>query len=189
MNYTLQNSKSTIDFFNSLSKVVQLEDNSDHLSKDEIPLGWYCLYLQYNLNLLSKKYFDSDYELLYKELIDEVNSSIYQLQNNQFLEMLEMKITCSDKIIDLILKDYLKTKQIEKFIKIYLFTHYYDVPVLLNPNNPKTGGVTVSKEKAKYANCKNISEFLIKFAALPALLEDIVSEKQENKINIVLADY
>ena len=43
----------------------------------------------------------------------------------------------------------------------------------------------MSKEKVKYANCKNISEFLIKFAALPELLEDIVSEKQENKINIV----
>lgn len=120
MNYTLQNSKSTIDFFNSLSKVVQLEDNSDHLSKDEIPLGWYCLYIQYNLNLLSKKYFDFDYELVYKELIDEVNSSIYQLQNNQFLGMLEMKITCSDKIIDLISKDYLKTKQIEKFTYLHI---------------------------------------------------------------------
>ena len=189
LNYTLQNSKSTIDFFNSLSKVVQLEDNSDHLSKDEIPLGWYCLYLQYNLNLLSLKYTEKDYELLYVELMDEVNSSINQLQKNQFLGMLEMKITCSDKIIDLISKDYFKTKQIEKFIKIYMFTSYYEIPVLLNPNNPKTGGVTVSKEKPKNANCKKFSDFLINFSALPQLVEDITSENQNNKINIVLADY
>lgn len=190
-NPNLEHSVSALDFFNKLSKVIQLEDYSNRITNDQIPLGWYSLYLQTNLSLLNKMYIDNDYYLLYNEIDKELKASISELQNTALITQMEDKIAYSNKINDLIEKDYLKTKQFEKYIRIYLLTHTKKIPVSmkLNPSDQTKIRLKKTLKKNSPSLFETINDFTSKLKTFPQVKEDIRSSNQPNKVNDILSLY
>ena len=133
----LNQSQNSINFFEELVKYVHMEDYSERFFENLIPLGWYNIFIQYNLKLLNNDYSKNDFEKLYKEILNECEESIQKI-NNSSLCFLQMKIASMDKSIILLNKDYLSIKKITKFIKINKFCNEIDIPVLLIAIKGKT---------------------------------------------------
>ena len=67
----LNQSQNSINFFEELVKYVHMEDYSERFFENLIPLGWYNIFIQYNLKLLNNDYSKNDFEKLYKEILNE----------------------------------------------------------------------------------------------------------------------
>ena len=183
----LKQSKNTLHFFEELIQYVHMEDYSERFFENLIPLGWYIVFIQYNLTLLNNIYKENDYENLYNEINNESEQSIQNIHNINNLGFLEMKISSMDKTIFLLNKDYLSIKKITKFIKINKFCNEIDIPVLLIAIKGKT--IKCQKEKIKNANCIKIKDFIYNFKSLQLLKEDISSPNSINNTHQILENY
>jgi hypothetical protein len=182
----LKQSKNSLNFFEELVQYVHMEDYSQRFFENLIPLGWYNIFIQYNLKLLNSDYSENDFEKLYKEIYNECEESIKKI-NNSNLCFLQMKISSMDKSLILLNKDYLSIKKITKFIKINKFCNEIDIPVLLIAIKGKT--IKCQKEKIKNANCIKIKDFIYNFKSLQLLKEDISSPNSINNTHQILENY
>ena len=181
----LKQVKNSINFFEELVQYVHMEDYSERLFENLIPLVWYNIFIQYNLKLLNHDYSKNDFEKLYKEIYNECEESIQKIYNNN-LCFLQMKITSMDKSIFLLNKDYLSIKKITKFIKINIFCNNINIPIKLKENKKQ---LKCEKEKLKYANCIKIKDFIDKYKSLQILKDDISSQNQVSNSNKILYQY
>jgi hypothetical protein len=73
--------KKTFEFINTY---LFISEKNDFTKK--VPLYWYSKYILNNLELINQNYKKDDFQLLYNEIIDDVNTIIYKLKLlNQFL--------------------------------------------------------------------------------------------------------
>ena len=181
----LKQSKNSLNFFEELVQYVHMEDYSQRFFENLIPLGWYNIFIQYNLKLLNSDYSENDFEKLYKEIYNECEESIKNI-NNSSLCFLQMKISSMEKSLILLNKDYLSIKKITKFIKINIFCNNITIPIKLKENQKQ---LKCEKEKIKNANCIKIIDFIDKYKSLQILKDDISSPNPVSNSNKTLEQY
>ena len=181
----LNQSQNSINFFEELVKYVHMEDYSERFFENLIPLGWYNIFIQYNLKLLNSDYSENDFEKLYKEIYNECEESIKKI-NNSNLCFLQMKIASMDKSIILLNKDYLSIKKITKFLKINFFCNIINIPIKLKEIQKQ---LKCEKEKIKNANCLKIIDFIDKYKSLQILKDDILLPNPISNAHNILYQY
>ena len=181
----LNQSQNSINFFEELVKYVHMEDYSERFFENLIPLGWYNIFIQYNLKLLNNDYSKNDFEKLYKEILNECEESIQKI-NNSSLCFLQMKIASMDKSIILLNKDYLSIKKITKFLKINIFCNNINIPIKLKEIQKQ---LKCEKEKIKNANCLKIIDFIDKYKSLQILKDDILLPNPISNAHNILYQY
>ena len=70
-NFLNNETDSTEDFIKDLNKMIKMEGFSDMLKEKKLPLEWFGLYLQSNIENIPPNYKENNYALLYNELIEE----------------------------------------------------------------------------------------------------------------------
>ena len=79
-----QGNYNTIEIFTLINKYLKVYKKNDTIQL--VPLKWYSNFILKNLKLIDDKYKENDYELLYKEIKEEVYSLIEKLKKlNEFL--------------------------------------------------------------------------------------------------------
>ena len=78
-----------------------MEGFSEILKEKKLPLEWYGLYLQSNIENIPQNYKENNYALLYNELIEESKDNLMKIQNDDSLNTLYSKIINSEKMIDI----------------------------------------------------------------------------------------
>ena len=75
--------ESTENFVKGLNKMISLEGSSEMLKDNGLPLEWFGLYLQSNIENIPPEYKDNNYSKLYNELpLVKTNLSKLRLPNN-----------------------------------------------------------------------------------------------------------
>lgn len=107
-----------------------METESEHNS---IPLNWYSLYLISNNIHLPDPYREDDYAKLYQTMYDDENEKINFLfeKSNVLITRYGLNLRNLEKINNRIRKELMKSKQIEKFIKIDKFIKYGYVEICI----------------------------------------------------------
>lgn len=132
----LAEADTTEKLFLGLNQIIQLEEYSDNSTNDKIPLNWYSLYLTSNLQYLKTEYQKNNFELLYKELITEARKEIEHLnyKSNLLIAKYGLNLRCAEKINEILKKDVVKVRQIEKFIRIEEFINNGKIKVCVRKN-------------------------------------------------------
>lgn len=138
--------KTSGDFFLALYEIILLQDQS--LQIENIPLSWYSIYLNSNINKLDKSYIDNNYELLYEELLSEEQDQINLIQKNTnyIITKLGLNLRCAEKRVESIIRNRVNTKIEEKQIRVEKFIVQCQIPICVRFNT-KSGdncGLTIS---------------------------------------------
>lgn len=122
-------------------KIIQLEDSHYSEFNDKIPLNWYSLYLSTNLGCLTEEYQLDDFKKLYEEILQDETKEIDLLntRSQQIITKYGLNIRTIEKIIEKYKRDYVKVKQIEKYIKINHFILSNKVEVCVKLNQQESG--------------------------------------------------
>ena len=75
-NFYLDENESTENFVIGLNKMISLEGFSEMLKEKKLPLEWFGLYLQSNIENIPENYRKDNYALLYNELIKESTENL-----------------------------------------------------------------------------------------------------------------
>ena len=110
-NFYVDEKESTENFVIGLNKMIGLEGFSEMLKEKTIPLEWFGLYLQSNIENIPFSYKKNNYSLLYSELIDESEKNLFNIQDDDSLNLIYNKIMNSEKLIDI---SYNNLKRITK---------------------------------------------------------------------------
>ena len=109
-----------------------METESEH---NNIPLNWYSLYLIANIQFISDEQKANDFHQLYQEIYNDEQGRINFLheKSNIIITKYGMNLRCLEKFLIRIKKELLKSKQIEKFIKIDKFIKNSQIDVCVRP--------------------------------------------------------
>ena len=77
INFFVDEKESTENFVKGLNKMISLEGFSEMLKEKALPLEWFDLYLQSNIENIPSEYIYNNYSKLYSVFIDELNLSLY----------------------------------------------------------------------------------------------------------------
>lgn len=130
----LSNCNYTLEIFSSLNEIVQLQDQNSHI--DKIPLSWYSIYLNSNVNKLDKEYETNNYLKLYDELLSEVEADnrLVVEKTNYVISSLGLNIRVADKILEDVYKDRFNVQNIERMIRLEKFIIQAEIPVCVKIN-------------------------------------------------------
>jgi len=120
---------------------------------NKIPMNWYSLYLTSNIQHLPELYKKNDYKLLYDELLLEMEEKIKFINDKSHLIITRygLNLRCLEKLKNRINKECMKSKQIERCLKIDRFIKYKQVDACVRQN---------SKEETSLEN-RSIIDILI----------------------------
>ena len=157
--------KSTYTFFYALNHIVNMETESEF---NKIPMNWYSLYLMSNVQHLEEAYKKSDFCLLYEDLYSEVSEKIKFLNEKSHLIITRygLNLRCLEKLKARIFKESIKSKQIEKFLKIDRFIKYKQVDACVRQH---------SKEETSLEN-RSIIDILIPWKSSSSKKEKVVQD-------------
>jgi len=166
----LSEADTTEKLFHALNKIIDLEDFTDNVTNDKIPLSWYSLYLTSNVSHLNNIYTkanpdmeadsifhpESNLSKIYEELIEETRKEIESLNSkaNLIITKYGMNLRCAEKINQILKKDVSKVKQIEKFVRIEKFIQNGKISVCLRSKN--TGNMNTLNHKDDEHNTSNM---------------------------------
>ena len=181
---------STKDFVKDLNKMIQMEGFSEILKEKKLPLEWYGLYLQSNIESIPPNYKEKNYALLYNELIEESKQNLLKIQNDDSLNILYSKIINSEKMIDIGLNNLKRTVNNKIKYEVIEFIKNSNNPVILDigkqneqityigvREDTHVKGKNESNDKNMVSKkCKNIIEFCNNF---PDIDSDDVFELEE----------
>ena len=207
-NFFVDEKESTENFVKGLNKMISLEGFSEMLKEKALPLEWFGLYLQSNIENIPSEYKSNNYFKLYSELIEESNKNLDKIQNDNSLNMIYSKIINSEKMIDISKNNLKRIKSNEKKFEILDFILKTEIPVTINLYrnvdkeiktiefvkkgnksniNPQEGEELTSKD------CNNIVEFCEKFPYLSREnttdITDILKFEEEIHLRDSLNDY
>ena len=141
-NFYSNETDSTKDFVKDLNKMIHMEGFSEILKEKKLPLEWYGLYLQSNIENIPQNYKENNYALLYNELIEESKKNLLKIQNDDSLNILYSKIINSEKMIDIGLNNLKRT--VNNKIK------YDAIEFIKNSNNPVILDIGKQNEQITY---------------------------------------
>ena len=119
-NFLNNETESTEDFIKDLNKMIKMEGFSEMLKEKTLPLEWFGLYLQSNIENIPLNYKRNNYLQLYNELIQESNENLEKIKNDDSLNIIYDKIINSEKAIDIISNGLKRITNNEKF-EIFFF--------------------------------------------------------------------
>jgi hypothetical protein len=203
-NFLINNqNESTEDFIKGLNKMIKLEGFSEMLKENKLPLEWFGLYLQSNIENIPPNYKENNYALLYNELIEESKQNLLRIQNDDSLNTIYSKIINSEKMIDIGLNNLKRIINNEKRFEIFDFIKNCSIPILMDiswsktdeivgihfreDNNNKGKSDVPDKKGTQTKKCKDISEFCEKFPNIEAV--DIFSLEEELELPKSLNNY
>ena len=192
--------ESTEDFVKDLNNMIRSEGFSEMLKEKKLPLEWFGLYLQSNIENIPPNYKENNYALLYNELIEESKQNLLKIQNDDSLNTIYSKIINSEKMIDIGLNNFKRIVNNKIKFEVIDFIKNCDVPVIMDvgmqnseinfinikEDNSK-GKNEASDKKAKNKKCKNIIEFCNNFPDIDS--EDIFALEEEIELKNHLNDY
>ena len=171
-NFFVDDKESTENFVKGLNKMISLEGFSEMLKEKALPLEWFGLYLQSNIENIPHEYKTNNYSKLYTELIDESNDNLNKIQNDNSLNTIYSKIINSEKMIDISKNNLKRIKSNEKKFEILDFILITQIPVIINIyRKQEITNIEILKKGSKSNkkpdkevtlishNCNNIVEF------------------------------
>ena len=218
-NFYVDENESTENFVIGLNKMIRMEGFSEMLKEKTLPLEWFGLYLQSNIENIPASYKKNNYSLLYTELIQESNNNLEKIKNDDSLNIIYNKIINSEKVIDISSNGLKRITNNEKKFEIFFFILKREIPVTMNISyneeeiitkiEIKKKEIQVKKninlnflnlgkkdedenksEKIRNYECNNIFDFCNNF---PILTSDIITNyfnyQEELNLNSFLDEY
>ena len=115
-------SQDTVDFVKGLNKMIELEGFSEMLKEKTLPLEWFGLYLQSNIENIPVDKKRQNYGPLYNDLTEESNACLESLKSDNTLDIVYSKLKVIQTHIDIernCLRAYRRT--LRKFKVVNLF--------------------------------------------------------------------
>ena len=201
-NFLANQTDSTEDFIKGLNKMIQLEGFSEMLKEKKVPLEWFGLYLQSNIENIPPNYRENNYALLYNELIEESKQNLLNIQNDDSLNTIYSKIINSEKMIDIGLNNLKRIINNEKKFEIIDFILNSNVPVLMDIYYAQNGQLTgiyfredtnskgknePDKKPTETKKCRDINDFCTNFPNIDS--DDIFTLEEEIELKDSLDNY
>ena len=200
-NFLNNETDSTEDFIKDLNKMIKMEGFSDMLKEKKLPLEWFGLYLQSNIENIPPNYKENNYALLYNELIEESKQNLLKIQNDDSLNTIYSKIINSEKMIDIGRNNLKRIVNNKIKFEVIDFIKNCTIPVILDvvTQNNKISSINIKEDtqkgknesndkKGKNKKCKNIIEFCNNFPNIDDD-EDIFNLEQNIELNTNLTNY
>ena len=130
-NFYVDENESTENFVIGLNKMIQMEGFSEMLKEKTLPLEWFGLYLQSNIENIPLQYKRNNYALLYNELIEESFDNLEKIKNDDSLNIIYNKIINSEKVIDISSNGLKRITNNEKKFEIFFFILKREIPVTM----------------------------------------------------------
>ena len=204
-NFFVDEKESTENFVKGLNKMISLEGFSEMLKEKSLPLEWFGLYLQSNIENIPSEYRSNNYSKLYSELIEESNNNLEKIQNDNSLNTIYSKIINSEKMIDISKNNLKRIKSNEKKFEILDFILKTNIPVTINvyrnrekeishiefvKQGNKSNYNPREDEELTTQNCNNIVEFCELFPFLSREnFTDILEFEEEINLKNSLNEY
>ena len=204
-NFFVDEKESTENFVKGLNKMISLEGFSEMLKEKALPLDWFGLYLQSNIENIPSEYRSNNYFKLYSELIDESNNNLTKIQNDNSLNTIYSKIINSEKMIDISKNNLKRIKSNEKKFEILDFILKTEIPVTINVYRNKEREIShiefvkqgnksnynlKEDEELTTQDCNNIVEFCESFPFLSREnFTDILEFEEEINLKNSLNNY
>ena len=131
-NFYVDENESTENFVIGLNKMIRMEGFSEMLKEKTLPLEWFGLYLQSNIENIPFEYKRNNYSLLYTELIEESAANLEKIKNDDTLNIIYNKIINSEKIIDISYNGLKRITNNEKKFEIFFFILKREIPVVMS---------------------------------------------------------
>ena len=115
-------SQDMVDFVKGLNKMIELEGFSEMLKEKTLPLEWFGLYLQSNIENIPVDKKRQNYGPLYNDLTEESNACLESLKSDDSLDIVYSKLKVIQTHID-VERNYLRAyrKALRKFKVVNLF--------------------------------------------------------------------
>ena len=130
-NFYVDENDSTENFVIGLNKMIRMEGFSEMLKEKTLPLEWFGLYLQSNIENIPIAYKKNNYSLLYAELLEESNGNLEKIKNDDSLNIIYNKIINSEKVIDISSNGLKRITNNEKKFEIFFFILKNPIPVVI----------------------------------------------------------
>ena len=130
-NFYVDENESTENFVIGLNKMIRMEGFSEMLKEKTLPLEWFGLYLQSNIENIPLAYKRNNYSLLYTELIEESLTNLEKIKNDDSLNIIYNKIINSEKAIDISSNGLKRITNNEKKFEIFFFILKRKIPVTM----------------------------------------------------------
>ena len=199
-NFLNNETDSTEDFIKDLNKMIKMEGFSEMLKEKKLPLEWFGLYLQSNIENIPPNYKENNYALLYNELIEESKQNLLKIQNDDSLNTIYSKIINSEKMIDIGRNNLKRIVNNKIKLEVIDFIKNCTIPVILDITSEKNvisainikednlkGKNDSNDKKGKNKKCKNIVEFCDNFPNIDG--EDIFNLEEEIELKSNLNTY
>ena len=131
-NFYVDENESTENFVIGLNKMIQMEGFSEMLKEKTLPLEWFGLYLQSNIENIPVSYKRQNYNLLYTELIEESENNLEKIKNDDSLNIIYNKIINSEKAIDISSNGLKRITNNEKKFEIFYFILKREIAVTMS---------------------------------------------------------
>ena len=215
-NFYLDENESTENFVIGLNKMISMEGFSEMLKEKKLPLEWFGLYLQSNIENIPENYRKDNYALLYNELLKESIENLEKIKNDDSLNIIYNKIINSEKMIDISSNGLKRITNNRKKFEIFFFILKMEIPIIMVIHYKKNSEIIkkielekkelqpVPKKKLfsfafkedlnvgeiKKFECKNILEFCDYFPNLKSdFFNDLFGFEEEIQLKSFLDEY
>ena len=215
-NFYVDENESTENFVIGLNKMISMEGFSEMLKEKTLPLEWFGLYLQSNIENIPDNYKKDNYALLYNELIEESMANLEKIKNDDSLNIIYNKIINSEKMIDISSNGLKRITNNKKKVEIFFFILKIEIPIIMVIHYKKNSEIIMKIElekkelqpipkkklfsftfkedlnidELKKYECKNILEFCDYFPNLKTdLFTDFFGLAEEIKLKSFLDEY
>ena len=203
-NFLSNETDSTEDFIKDLNKMIKMEGFSEMLKEKNLPLEWFGLYLQSNIENIPPNYKENNYALLYNELIEESRQNLLKIQNDDSLNTIYSKIINSEKMIDIGLNSLKRIVNNKIKFEVIDFIKNCNIPVIMEilTDNNEISKINIKEDSnlkgkneqndkkslnSPIKKCKNILEFCNNFPHIDS--EDIFALEEEIELGTSLNEY
>ena len=203
-NFLSNETDSTEDFIKDLNKMIKMEGFSEMLKEKNLPLEWFGLYLQSNIENIPPNYKENNYALLYNELIEESKQNLLKIQNDDSLNTIYSKIINSEKMIDIGLNSLKRIVNNKIKFEVIDFIKNCNIPVIMEvlTDNNEISKINIKEDSnlkgkneqndkkslnSPIKKCKNILEFCNNFPHIDS--EDIFALEEEIELGTSLNEY
>jgi hypothetical protein len=215
-NFYVDENESTENFVIGLNKMIDMEGFSEMLKEKKLPLEWFGLYLQSNIENIPANYRKDNYSLLYNELIQESMENLEKIKNDDSLNIIYNKIINSEKKIDISSNGLKRITNNKTKFEIFFFILKIEIPIIMVIHYKKNSDIIshfefekkdlqptqkkkifsftfkddINIDDIKKFECKNILEFCDSFPQLKKnLLIDLLQYEEEIKLKEFLDEY
>ena len=216
-NFYVDENESTENFVIGLNKMIDMEGFSEMLKEKKLPLEWFGLYLQSNIENIPSNYRRDNYALLYNELIKESMENLEKIKNDDSLNIIYNKIINSEKMIDISSNGLKRITNNKKKFEIFFFILKIEISIIMTVHYKKNSEIIekielekkdlqqIPKKKNLFSftfkedlnineikkfECKNILEFCDSFPSLKSdFIPDFFGLAEEIKLKQFLDEY